>query len=115
MGLVRMETNADWTRGAILQTDGGRPSTAWPPGNGLPQISCRHDSRTEGGRIVKIREFWSRLAFWSRRERLARELSDEVQAHIDLLARDFEREGMSPADALATARRRIGNIGQLHE
>ncbi len=64
---------------------------------------------------MKLNEIWNRLAFWGRRERLARELSNEVQAHIDLLARDYEQEGMSPADALAAARRRIGNVGQLRE
>lgn len=38
-----------------------------------------------------------------------------MQAHIELLARDLEREGKSPADALAAARRQVGNLGQLRE
>jgi putative ABC transport system permease protein len=64
---------------------------------------------------VKINEVWNRLAFWSRRERLDRELATELEAHADLLARDFEQEGMSPADARAAARRRLGNVSVLRE
>ena len=64
---------------------------------------------------MKLNEIWNRLAFWSRRARLDRELASELDAHIELLARDFEREGMPPADALAAARRRIGNVSGLRE
>ncbi|HEY2849112.1 MAG TPA: ABC transporter permease [Gemmatimonadaceae bacterium] len=64
---------------------------------------------------MKLNEIWNRLAFWSRRERLDRELAAELEAHIDLLARDCENEGMSPADARAAARRRLGNVSGLRE
>ena len=64
---------------------------------------------------MKINEIWNRLAFWSRRERLDRELAAELEAHVDLLTRDFEQEGMSPADARAAARRRLGNVSGLRE
>jgi macrolide transport system ATP-binding/permease protein len=60
-------------------------------------------------------ESWRRLAFWRRREKLSRQLSEELDAHIALLARDYEREGKSPADALAAARQRMGNLGQIRE
>ncbi len=64
---------------------------------------------------MKINEIWNRLAFWSRRERLDRELAAELEAHVDLLARDFEQDGMAPADARAAARRRLGNVSGLRE
>jgi putative ABC transport system permease protein len=64
---------------------------------------------------MTIREIWNRIAFWSRRAKLDRELSAELHAHIELLARDYESEGMSPDNALAAAHRRMGNVGQLHE
>lgn len=61
------------------------------------------------------REIWLRLTSWLRRDDLSQELADELQTHIDLLARDFEQEGMSRAEAVAAARRQIGNIGVLRE
>jgi putative ABC transport system permease protein len=64
---------------------------------------------------MKLHESWRRLAFWSRRGSLEQELSDEIQAHVDLLARDFEHDGMTPAAALAAARQRIGNVTRLRE
>ena len=64
---------------------------------------------------MNAREFVYRLVSWRQRDRLARELSDELDAHVELLARDLEHEGLSPDDARSTARRRTGNLGQLHE
>ncbi|HEX6052481.1 MAG TPA: ADOP family duplicated permease [Gemmatimonadaceae bacterium] len=61
------------------------------------------------------RELVGRIAAWWRRDALARELSDELEEHVRFLARDFEHEGMAPADALAAARRQVGNIGRLKE
>ena len=61
------------------------------------------------------RELFLRLAAWWRRDELARELTAELEDHVRLLARDFEHDGMSPADALAAARRQVGNVGRLRE
>ncbi|MFI5279598.1 MAG: ADOP family duplicated permease [Gemmatimonadales bacterium] len=54
-------------------------------------------------------ELWRRLVSWGRREELARELSQEMETHLDLLARDFEQSGMTPEGARAAARRQLGN------
>ena len=64
---------------------------------------------------MTLRELLGRLAFRMRRGALERELADEIQAHVDLLARDYEHAGMSSADARAAARRKVGNVGQLRE
>jgi predicted permease len=64
---------------------------------------------------MTFRELLGRLAFRVRRHTLERELADEIQAHIDLLARDYEHAGMSPGEARAAARRKVGNVGQLRE
>ncbi|MGH7694386.1 MAG: ADOP family duplicated permease [Gemmatimonadaceae bacterium] len=61
------------------------------------------------------REIWLRLTAWMRRDDLSAELAEEVQAHLDLLARDFEQEGMSRSDALAMARKQLGNVAGLRE
>jgi predicted permease len=58
---------------------------------------------------VRPGEFWRRLVSWGRREELAQELSQELQTHLELLARDFEQSGMTTEDARAAARRQLGN------
>ena len=61
------------------------------------------------------RELAGRIAAWWRRNELARELDDELEDHVRLLARDLEHDGMSPAEALAAARRQVGNVTRLRE
>jgi predicted permease len=61
------------------------------------------------------RELLGRFAAWRKRDTLDRELADDMRAHVELLARDLERDGMSPTDALAAARRQVGTVTQLRE
>src|SRR5581483_8676282 len=61
------------------------------------------------------REIIGRLRAWFRRDELDRQLTDDVQSHIDLLARDLTGEGLSPAAARAAARRQVGNLTRLRE
>jgi predicted permease len=48
-------------------------------------------------------------------QRLDRDLDDEIRAHIELLADQYERDGMSPADARLAARRAFGGVEQMKE
>lgn len=64
---------------------------------------------------MTIQEIWHRLTAWTQRSRLSRELTSELQAHVELLARDYERAGMSRKVAIAAARRQLGNVGMLRE
>ncbi|HEX7939079.1 MAG TPA: ABC transporter permease, partial [Gemmatimonadaceae bacterium] len=59
---------------------------------------------------MTIREMLGRLLAWRQRAQLDRELAAELDAHVDLLARDLEHGGMSPADARIAARRQVGNV-----
>jgi hypothetical protein len=43
------------------------------------------------------------------------ELDVEIRAHLELLARDYERRGMNPIDARFTARRDFGGVEQMKE
>lgn len=61
------------------------------------------------------REFFLRLGAWMRRDRLSRDLSSELEAHVDLIARDLEHEGMSKDESRDAARRQIGNTTALRE
>jgi predicted permease len=62
--------------------------------------------------MTSLRVFLSRLLG---RGRTHDELASEIAAHLALLAADYQRRGLSPADALAAARRHFGPVTQLHE
>jgi hypothetical protein len=62
--------------------------------------------------VTALRVFLARLLG---RGRTPSELDSEIAAHLSLLAADYERRGLSPADALAAARRHFGPVTQLHE
>jgi predicted permease len=49
------------------------------------------------------------------RRRLDAQLDEEVRAHLDLVAADFERRGMSPEDASYAARRAFGGVEPMKE
>lgn len=60
------------------------------------------------------REFINRLRAW-RRDRLTSALSAELDAHVELLARDLEHDGMHAEHARLAARRQLGNVTVLKE
>ena len=64
---------------------------------------------------MTLGEFWRRTLAWIRRRELERELASELRDHADLLARDLEREGLSPADAQAEARKQVGSSLRARE
>ena len=60
-------------------------------------------------------EIIGRLLAWRRRNELEHDLAEDLAAHVELLARDLEHDGMTPADALAAARRQVGNVTSHRE
>jgi predicted permease len=64
---------------------------------------------------MRGREWLGRLASWRHRDALANDLTGEIEAHIALLARDYEHRGMPAHEALAAAKRQVGNVGRLRE
>ncbi len=56
-----------------------------------------------------------RLLNMFRRGRLDREIEAELAFHIDMRAREYERDGMSPDDARREAVRRVGNPRALRD
>lgn len=65
--------------------------------------------------MTPFRVFRSRvLALFTKRHREAL-LSEEIQAHLDLLTDEYIRGGMSVADARAAARREFGGVEQIKE
>src|SRR5262245_58738108 len=47
--------------------------------------------------------------------RADRELDDEIETHLRLLAERYARQGMTEAEALRVARRQFGNLTLLQE
>jgi len=65
--------------------------------------------------MTAIRVFLSRLAALIRRGRRDAEIDEEMRAHLDLLAEDHVRGGLSPADARLAARRDFGSVAAAVE
>ena len=62
-----------------------------------------------------MRPLFSRVAALFKRRRLDSRLDDEIQFHIDMLAQEHMRRGLSAADARAAALRSFGGVMQMKE
>src|SRR5688500_2132455 len=62
-----------------------------------------------------MRTFWSRAAGLLGLGHTDRELDDEVSFHLEMLAGEYMRRGMSAEDARAAARRNFGGVIQMKE
>ena len=62
-----------------------------------------------------MRTLFSRIAGLFRRLRPDDTLDDEVRTHLELLAADYERRGMSPEQAHHAARRAFGGVEPMKE
>ncbi|MFN7993749.1 MAG: ABC transporter permease [Bryobacteraceae bacterium] len=59
--------------------------------------------------------FWKRALSLLSRSRLERELTEEVEAHLQMRADELAGQGLSDADARAAARREFGGVEQMKE
>ena len=64
---------------------------------------------------MTLRSILMRISASMRRRSLDAGLDEEVRAHLDLLARDYERGGLSPEQARLAARRDFGGVEQMKE
>lgn len=62
-----------------------------------------------------MRAWWNRLAALFRKSKLDRDFDEELAAHIDLAAEDFQRQGHSPQEARRRARMKLGGVGAVKE
>jgi len=63
----------------------------------------------------RLQIFIARLRALIDKDAADRELQQEIDAHLELLAQDFARQGMSAEDARYAARRQFGGIRQLRQ
>jgi putative ABC transport system permease protein len=62
-----------------------------------------------------FRQLWRRLLILFQRDRMAKDLADEIRLHLELRAEEHAAAGMKIPDAYAHARRAFGNVTQLSE
>ncbi|HEX5475368.1 MAG TPA: ABC transporter permease [Vicinamibacterales bacterium] len=65
--------------------------------------------------MTSVRVILSRLLGLFRRGRSDADLADDIRAHLDLLAADYRRRGLSAADAETAARRDFGSVEGMKE
>src|SRR6185437_829513 len=68
-----------------------------------------------GGDAMRLRMLFSRLGGFLRRGRFDEELDGEVRGHLELLAEEYKRRGMSDKEARDAARRQFGGVALLKE
>lgn len=62
-----------------------------------------------------LRSCFRRLRALFRRDRLDADMAEEMRAHLELQAAEFEQRGMGAAEARAAARRSFGGVEQVKE
>jgi len=65
--------------------------------------------------FAALRRLGARIRAWLRPTALDREFAEELDAHIDMLARDNQRRGMTAEAARRDARMRVGALPSLAE
>src|SRR5438552_15360857 len=65
--------------------------------------------------MTRLRVLKSRLAALFRKDRLERELGEELRSHLEMLVEENERKGMSPEEARYAALRSFGGVEQTKE
>jgi putative ABC transport system permease protein len=64
--------------------------------------------------VGAVKFAWRRLAALFTRQSID-DIDKELRLHVDLLAQEYERDGMEPAEARRAALRRFGNVLHLRE
>ena len=62
-----------------------------------------------------LRILWSRILGLIGRRHRDPDLTEDIEAHLDLLALDYTQQGLSLDDARAAARRAFGGVEQMKE
>src|SRR5262245_5251129 len=59
--------------------------------------------------VDRLTQCWRKLLFYLRRNRFDREMEEEMRIHLEMIAEENLRAGMSPQEARYAARRQFGN------
>src|SRR5215472_7650750 len=72
-------------------------------------------SRSGSTHFQRRRRVMKQLSNWFRRKRLETNLDQELQYHLQRRIADFERSGLSAAEARRQARLELGGVAQIQE
>ena len=111
-----MEENSERQAREVLPADTSRPQAV---GRGEITMDAVRgsDGASSGSAEVNImREWWSKICrALHLRSGLDGELSEEMQAHLELMTAENIERGMPPGEARAAARRAFGNLTRTQE
>jgi predicted permease len=65
--------------------------------------------------MTSLRMWATRVREWLTSRRVDADFDEELQTHLDLLTRDFVRNGATPAEAARLARQKLGGLTQTRE
>src|SRR5687767_4826380 len=65
--------------------------------------------------MLSLKSVYAHVRGLVRAEKIYREISEEMQFHIDMVTEENIRRGMSPAEARLDAERRFGNLTRMKE
>ncbi|TAM84276.1 MAG: ABC transporter permease [Acidobacteria bacterium] len=65
--------------------------------------------------MASLRTLFAKLTGLFRKARLEQQLHEDIQAHLDMLAEENLRKGMTPEEARYAAQREFGNIASMKE
>src|SRR5580700_2641915 len=82
----------------------------------MDAVRGSHGARPGSAKVNVMREWWSKICrALHLRGGLDSDLSDEMQAHLDLMTSENMERGMPPSEARAAARRAFGNLTTTQE
>ncbi len=61
------------------------------------------------------KELWRRTRYWMNRNRITRELEEEMRLHVEFRAESLQKRNVGAAIAYATARRKFGNATTMQQ
>src|SRR5580704_13391230 len=111
-----MEKNTERQTRQILPTYASRPYAVGRGEIEMDALRGSHGTRPGSAKVNAMREWWSKICrTFDLRRGLDGDLSDEMQAHLDLMTSENIERGMPPGEARAAARRAFGNVTRTQE
>src|SRR5580700_5477886 len=111
-----MEKNTERQTRQILPTYASRPYAVGRGEIEMDALRRSHGARPGSRKVNAMREWWAKIcrAFDLRRG-LDGDLSDEIEAHLELMTSENIERGMPADEARAAARRAFGNLTRTQE
>src|SRR5579875_3278349 len=107
------------SQSTLLPDNGGRPEAIGSRIRTIPPCERRNREDPANGitrrQMGWLLELWRRFLFLFQRDRMAKELADEMRLHLELRAEEHAASGMKRGEAEARARRAFGNVTRLSE